>query len=124
MKNDDSFKVNSNTISLGSEDYSRIEKILKKVASDNNINGVSSIDIILSEDSGIVGFKTASFEGVISDLEHICNTAYRDIEKLVNSYMKDPEIDVEVKEEIKTKLSNFSEDIQNLISIDNNKELL
>ena len=52
-------KINSNTISLEKEDYVKLEDIVKKIASDNSIENVEEINIVLSQDQGLVSFKEA-----------------------------------------------------------------
>lgn len=54
-------KVNSNTVSITKEssEYQVIEGIIKKIASENEIDSVESVKIVLSAEQGIVGFKIA-----------------------------------------------------------------
>ena len=54
-------KINSNTISLTKEssEFSKIEDIIMKIAAVNGIKDVESVQIQLTADKGIVGFKTA-----------------------------------------------------------------
>ena len=48
-----------NTIKIGTDAYTAIETILNKIATDNNIEDIKSIDIKLSADEGLVIFKKA-----------------------------------------------------------------
>jgi hypothetical protein len=57
-------KVNSNTISLDREDYTAVEEVIKKIASDNKIDNVNEVNVVLSSDSGTVKFKLAETEVV------------------------------------------------------------
>ncbi len=54
-------KINSNTIYITKEssEYAELENVIKKVASENKIDNVESIQISLSSDKGIIGFKVA-----------------------------------------------------------------
>ena len=52
-------KINSNTISLEKEDHAKLEEIVTKIASDNKIDNVEEINIVLSQDKGLVSFKEA-----------------------------------------------------------------
>ena len=54
-------KINSNTVSLTkeSEDFKALEEVIKKVASENGIEAVESIEISLSPEEGLIGFKTS-----------------------------------------------------------------
>ncbi len=54
-------KVNSNTVSITKEssEYQVIEGIIKKIASENEIDSVESVKIVLSAEQGLVGFKIA-----------------------------------------------------------------
>jgi len=54
-------KVNSNTVSLTKEssEYQAIEGIIKKIASENEIDSVESVRIALSAEEGLIGFKIA-----------------------------------------------------------------
>jgi len=52
-------KINSNTISLEKEDHAKLEEIVTKIASDNSIENVEEINIVLSQESGLVSFKEA-----------------------------------------------------------------
>jgi hypothetical protein len=52
-------KINSNTISLEKEDHAKLEEIVTKIASDNSIENVEEINIVLSQDQGLVSFKEA-----------------------------------------------------------------
>lgn len=57
-------KINSNTISLTKEssEFSKIEDIIMKIAAVNGIKDVDSVQIQLTADKGIVGFKTAEID--------------------------------------------------------------
>jgi len=52
-------KLNSNTIKLSETEHKKIEAIIKKVASENNIKNVKTINISLNKDNGVVKFKEA-----------------------------------------------------------------
>lgn len=54
-------KINSNTIYIEKEssEYGELETIIKKIASENEIDNVESIQISLSSDEGVIGFKVA-----------------------------------------------------------------
>ena len=54
-------KINSNTLNLIKEsyDFKALEQIIHKVASENNIENVESVEITLAQNQGIVGFKIA-----------------------------------------------------------------
>ena len=52
-------KINSNTISLEKEDHAKLEEIVTKIASDNSIDNVEEINIVLSQDKGLVSFREA-----------------------------------------------------------------
>lgn len=57
-------KINSNTIGLSKEssEFSKIEDIIMKIAAVNGIKDVESVQIQLTADKGIVGFKTAEID--------------------------------------------------------------
>lgn len=55
-------KINSNTISLEREEYAAVEEVIKKIASENKIENISEVRVILSSDSGIIKFKQAEGE--------------------------------------------------------------
>ena len=57
-------QINSNTISLNSSDsnFKELEEVVTKIASDNDINNVESVNISLSQEGGHIGFKTAQEE--------------------------------------------------------------
>lgn len=52
-------KINSNTISLDREEYSAVEKVIEKIASDNKIDNVTEVKVVLSPESGTIKFKSA-----------------------------------------------------------------
>ena len=52
-------KINSNTISLEREEYAAVEEVIKKIASENKIENIKEVRVILSADSGIIKFKKA-----------------------------------------------------------------
>jgi len=52
-------KLNSNTIKLEKEQFTQLESIIKKIASENSIKNVEAINISLDKDKGIVKFKKA-----------------------------------------------------------------
>lgn len=54
-------KINSNTIYIAKEssEYGKLENVIKKIASKNEIDNVESIQISLSSDKGVIGFKIA-----------------------------------------------------------------
>ena len=54
-------KINSNTIYIAKEssEYGELENVIKKIASENEIDNVESIQISLSSDKGVIGFKVA-----------------------------------------------------------------
>ena len=60
----DIMKINSNTIGLTKEsaEFSKIEDIIMKIAAVNGIKDVDSVQIQLTADKGIVGFKTAEID--------------------------------------------------------------
>lgn len=62
-------------LSLDKASYEKIEKVFKKIASDNNIENVESINMVLSKEDGIIKFKTA--EG-IEDIKNV-----EDVRKLI-----------------------------------------
>jgi hypothetical protein len=53
-------KINSNTIKLENQDYKNLEYVIKKIASENKINDIESIDIKLTANEGAIRFKTAA----------------------------------------------------------------
>jgi hypothetical protein len=53
-------KINSNTIKLEKESFEKLETIIKKIASENKIENVESIQIKLSKEQGIIRFKNAN----------------------------------------------------------------
>jgi hypothetical protein len=57
-------KINSNTISIDkkSAEYQALERVVLKVAAQNGIKDVESVQIKLSEDQGIMGFKTSEVD--------------------------------------------------------------
>ena len=59
-------KINSNTIKLDKGDFKNVESILKKIASDNGIGDINSIEIKLSKDSGLVSFKKAGPDNYVT----------------------------------------------------------
>lgn len=64
-------KINSTTFTLEKESYSELESILKKIASDNNIEDVAGISINISEDGGILKFAISEPPGEFkSDGDH------------------------------------------------------
>lgn len=52
-------KINSNTVKLENEAYKEIESLIKRIASNNKISNVESVQIKLSKTNGIIKFKTA-----------------------------------------------------------------
>jgi len=52
-------QLNSNTIALSSEDYTKLENLVTKLATENKIENVESIHIAITKDSGIIRFRTA-----------------------------------------------------------------
>lgn len=52
-------KLNSNTIALEEQDYKNLEGVIKKIASENNIEDVEQIQISLTANEGVISFKTA-----------------------------------------------------------------
>src|SRR5574343_1207654 len=55
-------KINSNTISLEREEYAAVEEVIKKIASENKIENISEVRVVLSADSGMIKFKQAEGE--------------------------------------------------------------
>ena len=49
-------KINSNTLKLEKESHEKLEEIIKKIASENKIENVKSVQIKLSKENGIVRF--------------------------------------------------------------------
>ena len=49
-------KINSNTIKLEKESFEKLEEVVKKIASENEIENVKEIKIKLSKKSGVVKF--------------------------------------------------------------------
>ena len=80
-------KLNSNTICLTkeSEDFKTIEELVKKVASANDVENVESVNIVLSEDGGIVGFKVAQ-ESIGEE------TAETDWDKEISEFQANPSL--------------------------------
>lgn len=64
-------KVNNNTISLTKEssEYQELENIIKKIASENEINSVETVNISLDKNQGLVGFKTAEMDSISNPSE-------------------------------------------------------
>jgi len=63
-------KINSNTIKLEKETYSQLEKIIKKIASENKINNIKSVEVKLSKENGLITFKKAYwFPGDFSEFK-------------------------------------------------------
>jgi len=56
-------KINSNTISLDMEEYAAVEKVIEKIASDNQIDNVKEVRVVLSPESGTIKFKSAEDMG-------------------------------------------------------------
>ena len=54
-------KINSNTVYITKEssEYGELENVIKKIASENEVGNVESIQISLSSDEGVIGFKVA-----------------------------------------------------------------
>ena len=54
-------KINSNTVSIEktSAEYKALEEVITKIASENKIENVAEVQIALSQNSGLIGFKTA-----------------------------------------------------------------
>lgn len=50
-------KINSNIVTLEKENYEKIENIIKKIASENGINEVESIQIKINSKEGSVNFN-------------------------------------------------------------------
>jgi len=62
-------KINSNTISLDREEYAAVEKVIEKIASDNQIDNVKEVRVVLSPESGTIKFRSAEeTEEVITDV--------------------------------------------------------
>ena len=80
-----SIKLNSNTISLGDDDRIALETILKKVASDNSIEGVENISISLTKEAGVVIFKQAA---IYDDEQNLFNGTLpkAKVQDLLNTY--------------------------------------
>ena len=81
-------KINSNTIYIEKEssEYNELESIIKKIASENNVENVESIQISLSPDKGVIGFKSAQdmpIEGQPEEEKADWNT-------LLQNYKKNP----------------------------------
>lgn len=57
-------RINSNTVSLSKEssEYKELESLMNKVASAHGIDNVEAIQIHLSQDKGLVGFKVADVD--------------------------------------------------------------
>lgn len=64
-------KLNSNTIILkhNSDEYKTIEKIITKIASENNVDNVNRISISLNKDNGLVTFSKEA--GVMDKIERL-----------------------------------------------------
>jgi hypothetical protein len=52
-------KINSNTISLDREEYAAVEKVIEKIASDNKIDNITEVKVVLSPESGTIKFRSA-----------------------------------------------------------------
>jgi len=50
-------KINSNTFSFEKEEYKKLENIIKKIASENEIKNVSGVNIKLSQKEGTINFS-------------------------------------------------------------------
>ena len=51
-------KINSNTIKLEKESYLKLEKVVKKIASENKIENVGNVEVKLSKENGVIKFAT------------------------------------------------------------------
>jgi hypothetical protein len=52
-------KINSNTIKLEGQDYKSLESVITKIAAENKVNNVESVEIKLTANEGMIIFKTA-----------------------------------------------------------------
>ena len=50
-------KINSNTVSLDRDDYSKLEETIKKIASENGIDSVQEVKIKMDSEKGSIVFK-------------------------------------------------------------------
>jgi len=83
-------KINSNTVSLTKEssEYQTLEGIIKKIASDNEINSVESVNISLSENEGLIDFKIAEKNDTLNASED-SQLSEEDIEESIATEMKE-----------------------------------
>jgi len=90
-------KINSNTIYLTKESlgYEELEDAIKKIASENNIDNVDSIQISLSPEKGIINFKSAQEVPIENQTEE----QKIDWNKQMAQYQKDPELIEKPQEE-------------------------
>ena len=86
-------KINSNTIKLEKESYEKLETIIKKIAQDNKIENVSSIEIKLSKENGTVKFAIVKMWSSIT--EHSPDDTHTPVEILEEYF----EIDTTLAEE-------------------------
>lgn len=52
-------KINSNTVVLAGGEYANLEKVVKKIAAENNIDQVESVSIYVDQKEGVAKFKIA-----------------------------------------------------------------
>jgi len=103
-------KINSNTISLEKENYTKLEAIIKKIASENKIENVKEVLVSLSKDNGIIKFGILNPDTIDSyNTPEEDTSRFKELESRIDAInkkrdeitkerlLKDPKMEVEPK---------------------------